>query len=71
MDSGKIPPDAGKWKYYIRGIVMARKYEKVKTLLPAIRQLQVEGGTRKETAKKSGLQNERTGRSHCRDIISS
>ena len=39
---------------------MARKYEKVKALLPAVQQLQAEGKTRKEIAKELGLQSERT-----------
>ena len=39
---------------------MARKYEKVKALLPAVEQLQAEGKTRKEIAKELGLQSERT-----------
>ena len=41
---------------------MARKYEKVKALLPAVEQLQAEGKTRKEIAKAKelGLQSERT-----------
>ena len=49
---------------------MARKYEKVKALLPAVEQLQAEGPaveqlqaegkTRKEIAKELGLQSERT-----------
>lgn len=38
---------------------MARKYEKVKELLPVVQQLQVEGKTRKEIAKALGLQSER------------
>ena len=33
---------------------MARKYEKVKALLPAVEQLQAEGKTRKEIAKELG-----------------
>ena len=38
---------------------MARKYEKVKALLPTVQQLQAEGKTRKEIAKELGLQSER------------
>lgn len=38
---------------------MARKYEKVKELLPVVQQLQTEGQTRKEIAKALGLQSER------------
>ena len=39
---------------------MARKYEKVKVLLPVVQQLQAEGKTRKEIARELGLQSERT-----------
>lgn len=39
---------------------MARKYEKVKVLLPVVQRLQAEGKTRKEIARELGLQNERT-----------
>ena len=41
---------------------MARKYEKVKVLLPAVQQLQAEGKTRKEIAKELGLQSEKNGK---------
>ena len=40
-------------------IVMARKYEKVKELVPVVEQLQGQGKTRKEIAKQLGLQSER------------
>ena len=39
---------------------MARKYEKVRELLPVVQRLQAEGKTRKEIARELGLQNERT-----------
>ena len=38
---------------------MARKYENVKLLLPAVRQMQAEGKTRKEISGDLGLQSER------------
>lgn len=38
---------------------MARKYEKVKALLPAVQEMQGEGKTQKEIAKELGLQSER------------
>lgn len=38
---------------------MARKYEKVKLLLPVVQQMQAEGKTQKEIAKELGLQSER------------
>ena len=38
---------------------MARKYEKVKALLPDVQQLRAEGKTRKEIAKELGLQSKR------------
>lgn len=38
---------------------MARKYEKVKELLPVVEQLQAQGKTRKEISKQLGLQSER------------
>ena len=38
---------------------MARKYEKVKSLLPVVQQLQAEGRTLKEIARELGLQSER------------
>ena len=37
---------------------MARKYEKVRELLPVVQRLQAEGKTRKEIARELGLQNE-------------
>lgn len=39
---------------------MARKYEKVKALLPVVQELQAEGKTRKEIAMELGLQSEKT-----------
>ena len=39
---------------------MARKYEKVKLLLPIVQQMQAEGKTRKEIARDLGLKSERT-----------
>ena len=38
---------------------MARKYEKIKELLPVVEQLQGQWKTRKEIAKQLGLQSER------------
>ena len=38
---------------------MARKYEKVKMLLPVVQQMQAEGKTRKEIARDLGLKSER------------
>lgn len=38
---------------------MARKYEKVKVLLPVIEQMQAEGRTQKEIARELGLESER------------
>ena len=38
---------------------MARKYEKVKLLLPVVQQMQAEGKTRKEIARDLGLKSER------------
>ena len=38
---------------------MARKYEKVKELVPVVEHLQGQGKTRKEIAKQLGLQSER------------
>ena len=37
---------------------MARKYEKVKMLLPVVQQMQAEGKTRKEIARDLGLKSE-------------
>ena len=46
---------------------MARKYENVKLLLPAVRQMQAEGKTRKEIAGDLGLQSERAAKNlRCR-----
>ena len=38
---------------------MARKYEKVKMLLPVVQQMQAEGKTRKEIARDLGLKSKR------------
>jgi hypothetical protein len=42
--------------HYIRGYCYGAKYEKVKGLLTIVEQLRAEGKTRKEIAKKLGLQ---------------
>ena len=44
MDSDKSPPDARKWKCYIRGVVMKKQnYMHVQTLLPEIKAMLAEG----------------------------
>ena len=54
-DNRQKAPYVGKWKYYIGGNVMPRKYEKVQEYVPIVKEMVEAGYTHQEIANKLGF----------------